>query len=205
MLDADNSQAIRRAINHQSRGQEHPWRRGELCMVWDKRKSPNMLEKGRWTGPCQIVMEESRTIVWVTYMNRLLRVAKENIRPVSSREFNRVATFHQSCDEQRLKEMAEQLKTQLKERSGMFQFSDLTEAENPRPEAEQGPQPEEEPHRRDSEAGEELGAPEVSQEENLGENHPNNTDMPEAEEAAESAEPGMHMSMHMLMGKTGKT
>ena len=153
LLDADNSQAIRRALNHQSRGQEHPWRCGELCMIWDKRKSPNMLEKGRWTGPCQIVMEESRTIVWVTQMNRLLRVAKENIRPVSIREFNRVATFHQSCEETKLQAMAEQLKKQLKERSGMFQFSDLTEVEPPQQQAENsGPQPEEEPHRRDSEA-----------------------------------------------------
>ena len=155
LLDADNSQAIRRAINHQSRGQEYPWKCGELCMVWDKRKSPNMLEKGRWTGPCQVIMEESRTILWVTHMNRLLRVAKENIRPVSIREFNQVSTFHQNCDEKRLQEMANQLKNQLKERSGMFQFSDLTELEVegvPEAEVEIGPQPEEEPIRRESNA-----------------------------------------------------
>ena len=159
LLDADNSQAIRRALNRQSRGQEHPWRCGELCMVWDKRKPPNMLEKGRWTGPCQIVMEENRTIVWVTHMNRLLRVARENLRPVSIREFHKVAIFHQSCDEKRLQEMASQLKTQLKERRGMFQFSDFTEGESPdAPPTNQGNgiQPEEEPHRRNSEAEAEL-------------------------------------------------
>ena len=99
LLDADNSQAIRRALNRQSRGQEHPWRCGELCVVWDRRKSPNMLEKGRWTGPCQVALEENRTILWVTHMNRLLRVARENLRPVSIREFKKVASFHQSCDE----------------------------------------------------------------------------------------------------------
>ena len=153
LLEADNSQAIRRAINRQSRGQEHSWQCGELCMVWDKRKSPNMLEKGRWTGPCQVIMEESRTVLWVTYMNRLLRVARENIRPVSIREFSKVASFHQSCDEKRLEAMANQLRSQLKERSGMFQFSDLTEVENPESaDPEQGMQPEEEPLRRASEA-----------------------------------------------------
>lgn len=55
--------------------------------------------------------------------------------------------------------MAEQLKSQLKERSGMFQCSDLTKVKiNNKPEAEHGPQPEEEPHRRDSEAGDEPAA-----------------------------------------------
>ena len=182
LLDADNSQAIRRALNHQSRGQEHPWRCGELCMIWDKRKSPNMLEKGRWTEPCQIVMEESRTIVWVTQMNRLLRVTKENIRPVSIREFNRVATFHQSCDETKLQAMAEQLRKQLKERSGIFQFSDLTEVEPPGNQEENGgPQPEEEPHRRDSEA-------EIPETEPASVN-PESSDQPNAELAAEPEEP----------------
>ena len=151
-------------------------------MIWDKRKSPNMLEKGRWTGPCQIVMEESRTIVWVTQMNRLLRVAKENIRPVSIREFNRVATFHQSCEETKLQAMAEQLKKQLKERSGMFQFSDLTEVEPPQQPVEtNGPQPEEEPHRRDSEAD----VPTIEPASVI----PDPSDLPDAEHAAESDEP----------------
>ena len=153
LLEADNSQAIRRAINRQSRGQEHHWQCGELCMVWDKRKSPNMLEKERWTGPCQVIMEESRTVLWVTYMNRLLRVARENIRPVSIREFSKVASSHQSCDEKRLEAMANQLRNQLRERSGMFQFSDLTEVENPEStNPETRLQPEEEPLRRESEA-----------------------------------------------------
>ena len=43
---ADNNQAIRRALLRQSRGTSHPWSCGHLCMYWDKRKFPNMLEKG---------------------------------------------------------------------------------------------------------------------------------------------------------------
>jgi hypothetical protein len=56
---ADNSEAIRRALAHQSRGVSHNWSCGQLCMYWDKRKAPNMLEKGRWNGPAQVVCQES--------------------------------------------------------------------------------------------------------------------------------------------------
>ena len=196
LLDADNSQAIRRALNRQSRGQEHPWKCGELCMVWDKRKSPNMLEKGRWTGPCQIVLEENRTILWVTHMNRLLRVARENLRPVSIREFNQVARLHQNCDEKRLQEMANQLKNQLRERSGMFQFSDLTDVDpeaQHEPEGRSGVQPEEEPHRRNSEAEElpvaPLGAENNSEEPRDSNDHEPGRERP-VNDAAESIRRG---------------
>ena len=157
-IDADNSAAIRRAILRQSRGREHDWKCGELCMIWDKRKAPNMLEKGRWVGPCQVVMHETRTIIWVTHLNRLLRVARENMRSVSLREFQSHHGFQQIGETRRLQEMADQLRSQLRERSGMFQFSDMTENEEYEPsiaepsnEAPVRPsQPEEEPIRRNS-------------------------------------------------------
>ena len=126
-LHADNSQALRRAMLRQSRGSELDWKCGHLCMVWDKGKSPNMLEKGRWIGPAQVVMHESKSIIWVTHMNRLLRVAKENLRPVSIREFSRHTSFVQNNSEEQLKSMAQRLERQLHERSGMFQFTDLSE------------------------------------------------------------------------------
>ena len=161
MIDADNSEAIRRAILRQSRGREHDWNCGELCMIWDKRKAPNMLEKGRWVGPCQVIMHESRTIVWVTHLNRLLRVARENMRSVSLREFQSHHGFSQVGNQERLQKMADQLRNQLKERSGMFQFSDLsdqidTEEYTPSEAGQsvrsqhQNVQPEEEPLRRNS-------------------------------------------------------
>ena len=154
-LEADNSQALRRAFLRKSRGSDiFPWECGQLCMFWDKRKSPNMIEKGRWCGPAQVVLHESRTIVWITHMNRLLRCARENLRPVSLREFESHRTFVQPNDPQRMSEIAQQLKQNLKERSGMFQFSDLTEVERnvEDPEGINGEgnsnQPENEPHRR---------------------------------------------------------
>ena len=160
-LDSDNSQAIRRAFLRKSRGSDiYPWECGQLCMFWDKRKSPNMIEKGRWCGPAQVVLHESRTIIWITHLNRLLRCSKENLRPVSLREFETHRTFIQPNDPSKMKEMAEQLTRNLKERSGMFQFSDLTNLER-NPEAEEAvrdpesadPQPEEEPNRRMSDPG----------------------------------------------------
>ena len=144
-------------MNHQSRGVIHSWSCGQLCMYWDKRKSPNMLEKGRWNGPAQVVCSESRTIVWISHLNRLLRCARENLRLVSLREFQRHSTFVQTSTQQQLQQMAHQLQNQLRERSGLFQYSDLSDIGNPEDDAHQrddavsnsqGSQPEAEPNRK---------------------------------------------------------
>ena len=159
-LESDNSQAIRRAINRKSRGDHLLWNKGQLCMYWDKRKSPNMLEKGRWCGPAQVILQESRTIVRINHINRLLRCSVENLRPVSLREFSNHRLHVQPIDPQKLEEMAKQLTQNLREKSGMFQFSDLSEPVD-RPDEEEtqvnpnGEQPEEEPFRRPSKTMEE--------------------------------------------------
>ena len=153
---ADNSSAIRRALNHQSRGVIHSWSCGQLCMYWDKRRSPNMLEKGRWNGPAQVICAESRTIVWISHLNRLLRCARENLRPVSLREFQRHSTFVQTSSQEQLQQMARRLQEQLRERSGLFQYQDLSSIEpedngpnvEDNPNSELGLQPEEEPNRK---------------------------------------------------------
>lgn len=121
------------------------------CMFFDKRKSPNILERGKWRGPAQVVMVESTSIIWVTHMNRLLRCARDNLRPVTLHELNQQASFVQQASPERLKQLAEQLSRNLHERSGLFQFSDLSEI--PPEEGtvhERGQQPEEEPSRRQS-------------------------------------------------------
>ena len=88
-LKADNEAAIRRSLLRKSRGQSQTWRCGQLCMYWNKRKAPNILERGRWCGPARVILHESRTIVWVSHLNNLLRCAQENLRPISYREFSR--------------------------------------------------------------------------------------------------------------------
>ena len=147
-------------MHHQSRGMVHHWSCGQLCMYWDKRKSPNVLEKGRWCGPAQVICQESRTIIWINHMNRLLRCAKENLRPVSMREFQSHATFNQTSSQEQLQQMARRLQEQLKSRSGLFQYADLSqipteetienstvEQESPSHGSQQTNQPEEEPVR----------------------------------------------------------
>eukprot|EP00435_Cladocopium_sp_Y103_P014044 s1565_g3.t1 len=157
-LDSDNSQAIRRAMLRRSRGVPIEWQCGQPCMFWDRRRSPNMLEKGKWCGPAQVVLVESKTVVWITHMNRLLRCARDNLRPVSLRELQSHSTFSQQVDQERLRRMSEQLQTRLHDRSGMFQFSDMSEdpiAPQAIPDEERDtnrPQPEEEPTRRASTA-----------------------------------------------------
>ena len=159
-LRCENSSALRRALLRQSKGEIINWHTGQLCMYWSKRNAPNMLEKGRWMGPAQVVLQESRSIVWVSHVNRLLRCARENLRPVSLKEFQDLKIAQQSIDQEMLANRARELERQLKERSGVFQFRDLSDLEvspddPPAPAvdesgASQSGQPEEEPLRRES-------------------------------------------------------
>ena len=64
-------------------------------------------------------------------MNRLLRCAHENLQPVSTPSFQRHSTFVTSNAQDQLKQMAQRLQTQLREKSGMFQYSDLSEVVAP--------------------------------------------------------------------------
>lgn len=112
-----------------------------------------MVEKGRWNGPAQVICHESRAIIWVTHLNRLLRCAHENLRPVSLREFQSHPLQESFRNSQQLQAMATKLSHNLQSRSGMFQYSDLSnigDDDSPGNEVQhnpQGPQPEEEPVR----------------------------------------------------------
>ena len=105
-------------------------------------------------------------------MNRLLRCARDNLRPVSLREFERHASFNQHIDAQHAQQLANQLQRRLHERSGMFQFSDLSDVPpdpNVSTHDSNESQPEEEPSRRISSAlipsiaPEEIAIPDISE------------------------------------------
>ena len=160
-LKAESSQAIRRSLLRKSHGEIINWQTGQLCMYWSKRDAPNMTEQGRWVGPAQVVMQESRSIVWVSYLNRLLRCARENIRPVSIREYQSIGMQSIPDTNPNLEQRARELAQQLRDRSGTFQFRDLSFLDGPPMEVRAGPdnqgqpplqsvQPEEEPARRNS-------------------------------------------------------
>ena len=69
---------------------------------------------------------ESRTIIWVSHLNRFLRCAKENLPPVSMREFEQHATFVQTSTPEQVQNMASRPQQQLQSRSGLFQYRDLS-------------------------------------------------------------------------------
>eukprot|EP00435_Cladocopium_sp_Y103_P025468 s968_g6.t1 len=161
-VKTENSQAIRRAILRKSQGEIINWQTGQLCMYWSKRDAPNMLEQGRWVGPAQIVLQESRSIVWVSYLIRLLRCARENLRPVSLREYQNLGLQNDPANNLALEQRARELSQQLRDRIGTFQYRDLSALDGPPPDRESeshvesnanphvNRQPEEEPARRDS-------------------------------------------------------
>ena len=165
-VKTENSQAIRRAVLRKSQGTIMNWQTGQLCTYWSKRDAPNMTEQGRWIGPAQLVMQESRSIVWVSYLNRLLRCARENLRPVSLREYQDLRLQDVPMDNPALEQRARELAQQLRDRNGTFQSRDLSLLDGPTPEvaapeatADQpgthpllSRQPEEEPAGRNSDA-----------------------------------------------------
>ena len=162
-LRCENSSALRRALLRQSKGEIINWHTGQLCMYWSKRHSPNITEKGRWMGPAQVVLQESRSIVWVSHVNRLLRCARENLRPISLKEYQDLKVAQHSIDQELLARRAKELERQLREKSGVFQFSDLSDLEvsppveanvdgSDPPQVNGSNQPEEEPYRRPSTA-----------------------------------------------------
>ena len=157
-LQSDNSQALRRALLRQSRGEIINWHPGQLCMYWSRRQAANMTEQGRWCGPAQIVLQESRSIVWISHVNKLLRCARESLRPISLREFQDLGISQRPVDSQLLERRAQELRRQLQDRTGAFQFSDLSDQLPPYEDGISNPantspnqgQPEEEPGRRNS-------------------------------------------------------
>ena len=172
MIEADNSQAIRRAILRQSRGREHDWHCGELCMVWGKRRAPNKLEKGRWVEPCQVIMNEKKNHRLGHTHELFVESCKRNHAIRVPARVSKHHVFNQIGDQRKLQAMAEQLQVQLKEKSGMLQFSDQVDnTEYTHREAEpsigspsiapteRSLQPEEEPHRRMSGTGSHISLP----------------------------------------------
>lgn len=57
----------------------------------------------------QVVLTESKTIVWVTHMSRLLRCARDNLRLVILRGPQHHPTFSQQVDRERIRLMPNRL------------------------------------------------------------------------------------------------
>ena len=89
-LEADNSQAIRRAILRRSNPMRGPFRAGDWVLYWIP-KSPNRLAAGRWHGPSRVICSEGLSTVWLSHGHKMIRCAPEqHLRPASLREWQTV-------------------------------------------------------------------------------------------------------------------
>ncbi|CAE7671894.1 GIP [Symbiodinium sp. CCMP2592] len=86
-MDADNSQAIRRATLRRSNPVRGPFTAGMWVLYWIKKSSPNRLAAGRWHGPAKVICIEGTSVVWLAHGTNIIRSAPENLRPASLREW----------------------------------------------------------------------------------------------------------------------
>lgn len=113
-MDADNSQAIRRATLRRSNPIRGPFTAGMWVLYWVKKSSPNRLAAGRWHGPAKVVCSEGTSVVWLAHGTNIIRSAPENIRPASLREWQQLTDS--------------QLTEPLRNVGGASSFIDLTGA-----------------------------------------------------------------------------
>ena len=78
----DNDQALRRAIVQRTRPNRGNYQKGDWVMMWRKKGE----SQGQWTGPFQVIIQESHQVVWITKGTTLYRIAPEHLRPLSAVE-----------------------------------------------------------------------------------------------------------------------
>ena len=90
-MDADNSQAIRRASLRRSNPSRGPFVAGMWVLYWVKKSSPNRLAAGRWHGPAKVICSEGKSVIWLAHGTNIIRAAPENLRPASLREWQHLS------------------------------------------------------------------------------------------------------------------
>ncbi|CAE7231149.1 GIP [Symbiodinium sp. CCMP2592] len=100
-FEADNSQAIRRAVLRRSTPARGPYLAGSWVLYWTKKSSPNRLAAGRWHGPAKVICQEGQSVVWVAHGTTILRCAPENLRPASLREWQQLSSGNEEAISQR--------------------------------------------------------------------------------------------------------
>ena len=84
-IEMDHHERIRRATlrkHHPFRGNHKP---GALVMFWRPGRGE---APGHWSGPAQVIIQESTSVVWISHASRVYRVAPEHVRLLSDREIN---------------------------------------------------------------------------------------------------------------------
>ena len=113
---ADHDDRLRRAMLRKHRPHRGQLTRGTPVMFW---RCGNGQLPGRWVGPALVISQEGDSIVWLSHVGKLFRVAPEHVRSLSMRE-------SESFDKQ-----PEYLPSQVGK--GVFHYQDLTDQENQGP------------------------------------------------------------------------
>ena len=112
-VEMDNHDRLRRATLRKhcpNRGYHHS---GVRVMFW---KTGQGETPGKWIGPAQVIVQESDTVVWLSYITRVYRIPPEHVRLLSEREAQQFVR-DESHASSKLPEIS---------KSGIFQYEDLT-------------------------------------------------------------------------------
>lgn len=113
---ADHDDRLRRAMLRKHRPFRGHHVRGTPVMFW---RCGNGQLPGRWVGPALVISQEGDSIVWLSHVGKLFRVAPEHVRILSERE------------SEQYERKPEQLPSQVGK--GVFQYQDLIDQENSGP------------------------------------------------------------------------
>ena len=114
-IEADNNDKLRRAFLRRQRPHRGFHSSGTYVMFWrpGSGESP-----GQWHGPARVIIQESESVLWLSFSSRVYRVAPGHVRCLSEREAS-------SC----LDQMASgPMPVPTSDQGiGVFQYEDLTE------------------------------------------------------------------------------
>ena len=113
---ADHDDRLRRAMLRKHRPFRGHYVRGTPIMFW---RCGNGQLPGKWVGPALVISQEGDSIVWLSHVGKLFRVAPEHVRILSERE-------SEGFDKN-----PEQLPSQVGK--GIFHYQDLVNQENGEP------------------------------------------------------------------------
>ena len=111
----NNDERLRRAFLRRQRPHRGHFSSGTFVMFW----RPQMGESpGQWFGPARVIVQEGDSIVWISHVSRVYRVAPEHVRCLSEREAqNQAEVLSQGT-------MNSPMTSHGK---GIFQYEDLTD------------------------------------------------------------------------------
>ena len=126
-VEMDNHDRLRRATLRKHCPHRGYHQSGTRIMFWKPGVGEN---PGKWIGPAQVIVQESQTVVWLSYISRVYRVPPEHVRLLSEREARQFVST-EGNQHGRIPEVS---------KSGIFQYEDLTgdgaiQGEPPNPEA----------------------------------------------------------------------